>query len=102
MHIAPAKAPETSSGATLRALHDTKVGTYCQVCQSNCELEEKFRKPSSPRRIPAGALQDAARRLRNAVYYFLIRCYSLELLSEAELRAACERVDTGVDPVDLD
>ena len=78
--------------------HNTVVGSYCPICKGACELEPKFSKPEPPKRIKPAELGAARRRLRDAAYHFLLRCYRMEFVDEREVRAACERLGTSVEP----
>ena len=82
--------------------HDTQVyeGGYCRICGGVCEFDEK-RTPLRPTRAPSSERDAATRRLKDAVYFFVLRCYRMRLLDEAGVRAACDRVSTSVDPGDL-
>lgn len=81
--------------------HDTRVGTYCSLCGGACELGPKMEKPRAPRRYRSSEIAAATRRVRDAAYYFLLRCYRMNLLDEEALRTLCEEVGTSVDLADL-
>ncbi|MEM9188062.1 MAG: hypothetical protein AAGF12_02710 [Myxococcota bacterium] len=81
--------------------HDTRVGSYCPICRDACELEAKWQKPQRPERVSSKEREQAVRRLKDAAYRFLLRCFRVRLLDEEALRAACGRVGTGVEPKDL-
>ncbi len=81
--------------------HQTKVGSFCSLCGGACELEEKMTKPAPPRRYASAERATAKRRLTDAAYHFFRRCYRMNLLDEDGLRAACARLDMGVDLADL-
>lgn len=82
--------------------HNTQLyeGGYCRICGGVCEFDVK-RTPSPPRRMASSDRDEAIRRLKDAVYYFLLRCFRMGLLDEAGVRTACERVGTSVDRRDL-
>ena len=58
-------------------------------------------KPRPPSRYGSSDLAEAARRLKDAAYYFLLRCYRMNLLDEEKLRARCKHLGTSVDLADL-
>ena len=82
--------------------HDTQVGEFCPLCGGACDLTPKMQKPRAPSRYRSSELAAATRRLKDAAYYFLLRCYRMSLLDEAELRAACAGLGTSVDLADLE
>ena len=43
----------------------------------------------------------SVRRLRDAAYYFLLRCFRMKLIDESSLRNECARVGTSVEARDL-
>ena len=75
--------------------HQTVVSSFCPHCGGKCEFDP--RGPPPPARIPSLELAEARRRLRDAVYGFLLRSHRVGLLDEAALVAACEQVGTSVD-----
>ena len=75
--------------------HQTVVSTFCPHCGGKCEFDPRV--PPPPVRIPSLELTEAARRLRDAIYGFLLRCHRAGMLDEAALVAACEQVGTDVD-----
>jgi hypothetical protein len=79
--------------------HGTKVSGFCGICGGKCEFDP--RTPPPPNRLPSQEIDEARRRLKDAVYKFLLRCHRAGHLEEPALRAACERVGTSVDPSDL-
>lgn len=83
--------------------HGTRVfeGGYCNICGGVCEFDEK-RTPHRPKRASSAERDAATRRLKDAVYQFVLRCYRMRLLDEAGVRAACDRVSTSVEPGDLE
>lgn len=56
---------------------------------------------SPPTRIHSQELGQARRRLCDAFYRFLVRCFNESLLEEASLRRWCNRLDIGVESRDL-
>jgi len=81
--------------------HNVVVGSYCPACKGQCEFDPELRPPRPPTRIPAKARDAATRRLKDAVYFFLLRCYRMNLLDEDALRDVCARVGTSVEAPDL-
>lgn len=79
--------------------HGTVVHSYCSICKGKCEFSNG--RPTLPEFRYKTELTDARKNLVNAVYYFLIRCARIGLLSEEELKSACESIGTSVDPTDL-
>lgn len=79
--------------------HKTVVSGFCRICCGKCEFDP--RPPEPPVRIRNQELAEARRRLKDAVYHFLLRCYRAGLLDKAGLTAACERGGTSVDLRDL-
>jgi hypothetical protein len=79
--------------------HKTVVSSFCPVCRGKCEFDP--RTPEPPARIRDQELEEAQRRLKDAVYHFLLRCHRTGLLDEGELKNLCERVGTSVDLKDL-
>ena len=81
--------------------HNVVVGSFCPACKGQCEFEPELKRPSAPSRIPSSVRNDAVRRLRDAVYYFLLRCFRMQLIDESTLRNVCVRVGTSVEARDL-
>jgi hypothetical protein len=79
--------------------HKTVVSSFCPVCRGKCEFDP--RRPEPPTRIRSQELEAAKRRLKDAVYKFLLRCHRAGLTDEAGLKAGCQRVGTSVDLKDL-
>ena len=73
---------------------------YCSSCRGPC-FDQPNSPPPTPKRISSTQLEAARRRVRDAAYHFLVRLLKTGLLSVAELRGLCVRLDTGVDPADL-
>ena len=61
-----------------------------------------MRTPPAPKRVSSSERDKATRRLKDAAYHFVRRCYRMSLLDEDEFRSACERVGTSVDLSDLE
>ena len=81
--------------------HNVVVGSYCPMCKGQCEFEPDLKPPRAPTMIPSKARGDAVRRLRDAMYFFLVRCFRMNLIDENALRDVCERVGTSVAALDL-
>lgn len=79
--------------------HKTVVSGFCRICGGKCEFDP--RRPEPPTRIRSQELEAARRRLKDAVYKFLLRCHRSGLLDEPRLKEACVRVGTSVDLKDL-
>jgi len=79
--------------------HGAHAQGVCRLCRGPCELGPL--PPDPPRRAPHQERQGAERRLRDAAYSFLRRCYRAGLLDEDAFRIACARVGTNVDVADL-
>ncbi len=54
-----------------------------------------------PSRIPDSELKTARRRVVDASYQFLRRCFKEKMIDESGFRAGCQRVGTSIDPMDL-
>ena len=83
------------------AAHNVVVGTFCPMCEGQCEFEPGLKPPAAPIRIPAKGRDAAIRRLKDAFYYFTLRCFRMKLIDERGVRELCSRVETGVEPRDL-
>lgn len=81
--------------------HSVVVGSFCPACKGQCEFEPELRRPRAPTLIPSSARNEAIRRLRDAAYFFLLRCFRMKLIDEGSLRGACDRVGTSVEARDL-
>lgn len=81
--------------------HPVVMGAYCRVCKGPCEFSPALCPPPALTMIPADARNAATARLRDAIYYFLLRCYRMNLIDEAEVRNVCDRVGTSVETRDL-
>lgn len=57
--------------------------------------------PPQPRRLPSGELADARRAVADGYYRFLVRLHRARMLDEDALRAACSRLNLGVETRDL-
>lgn len=78
--------------------HQTVV-SGCRICRGTCEFDP--RRPTAPTRLPTQELDAARRRLKDAAYKLLLRCYRTGLLGEVALKVACKRVGTSVDLDDI-
>lgn len=81
--------------------HDVVVGSYCSMCGGQCEFDPELSPPKAPTRIPSKGRNDALRRLKDAYYFFILRCFRMSLIDEASLRDKCARVGTSVEARDL-
>ena len=81
--------------------HNVVVGSFCPACKGQCEFEPELQRPQAPTKIPSSARNEAILRLRDAAYYFLLRCFRMKLLNESSLRSTCARIGTGVEARDL-
>lgn len=81
--------------------HKVVVGSYCPACDGQCEFDPDLKPPRAPTRIPSKGRNDASRRLKDAFYFFILRCYRLNLVGETELREICTRIGTSVEARDL-
>lgn len=79
--------------------HGAHVEGVCPLCRGPCELGPL--PPDPPRRVPHRARYAAERRVRDAAYGFLRRCYRAGLLEQDAFRVACASVGTNVDVADL-
>ncbi len=81
--------------------HGTVVQEYCRICRGKCEFGNDG-PPAPPSRMSSNELRACRRELIDSVYYFLIRCYRMELLEEQELRIKCKELGTSIELSDLD
>jgi hypothetical protein len=81
--------------------HKVVVGSYCPMCGGQCEFDPDLRPPQPPTRIPSRGRSDAVRRLKDAYYFFILRCFRMNLIDERSLRDTCSRVGTSVEAHDL-
>ena len=81
--------------------HSVVVGSYCRMCGGQCELGPGLEPPRGPRQIPSKGRNDAAQRLKDAFYFFIVRCFRMNLIDEPSLRDLCSRVGTSVEARDL-
>ncbi|MBT8391587.1 MAG: hypothetical protein HKO83_05625 [Ignavibacteriaceae bacterium] len=79
--------------------HGTKVFDFCPLCGGKCDLSDG--KPSPPTRISSSEMKETRRELVDSAYYFLTRCYRMELLNNEELKQKCDSIGTSIDPNDL-
>jgi len=79
--------------------HGTIVYDYCSYCGGKCELSDGA--PAPPRRTSSSDTDEARRQLVDTAYYFLTRCYRMELLNEEALKQKCDFIGTSIDPNDL-
>ncbi len=81
--------------------HNVVIGSYCPMCGGQCELSPGLQPPREPKQIPAGGRNAATQRLKDAFYFFVVRCFRMKLIDEASLRDMCTRVGTSVAACDL-
>lgn len=81
--------------------HKVVVGTYCPMCGGRCEFNPHLKCPTPPTKIPSRDRDIATRRLKDAFYFFILRCYRMNLIDEQSLRDVCARVATSVEASDL-
>ncbi len=81
--------------------HNVVVGSYCPACGGQCEFDPDLKPPRPPTKIPSKGRDDASRRLKDAFYFFIVRCYRMNLVDEQTLRDTCSRVGTSVEARDL-
>lgn len=79
--------------------HGTVVYNYCPICKGKCEFGDG--KPLLPKLKYKNEKIDARKELVNSAYYFLIRCYSIGLLNNEELKHKCDLIGTSIDLNDL-
>ena len=80
--------------------HGTEVYHYCPFCGGKCEFSNGT--PSPPVRTSSSLLKEARKALIDAAYFFLIRCYHLNLLDNTTLKIHCESIGTSIEPSDLE
>jgi hypothetical protein len=75
----------------------------CGICGGICELGTGVRKPGLPIRRKQTKTEKKESRIElvDATYFFLLRCYKLDLLSKDELKSRCDEIGTSVDLSDL-
>lgn len=81
--------------------HNVVVGSFCPMCGGQCEFDPDLKPPRAPTKIPSRGRDDAARRLKDAFYFFILRCYRMNLTDEQALRDTCSRVGTSIEARDL-
>lgn len=79
--------------------HGTVVHEYCPVCKGQCEFSDG--KPRLPTLKFKSEMAEARKELVDSIYFFLIRCYRIALLTHDELKQKCHVVGTSIDPDDL-
>ena len=78
----------------------TEVHNYCAICQGRCEFCNG--RPPTPARMRNSTIQETRRKLSEAGYEFLLRCYRIDLVEKNELKDLCTRIGSGLDPADLE
>ncbi|MCU0443386.1 MAG: hypothetical protein MUE85_00615 [Microscillaceae bacterium] len=79
--------------------HGTVVFDYCSICNGKCEFSDG--KPILPKLNFKKELIDSRKDLVGTVYFFLVRCYKIGLLTIEELENRCNSIGTSIDPNDL-
>lgn len=80
--------------------HGTKVDVPCAICGGACEFGPQ--PPLVPKRISSDVMDDARGALRGAALRFLLRCYRANLIDEAAVRSASDRLQLSLEADDLD
>lgn len=81
---------------------NVRIPDYCYICNGICELSnEHYKKPDFPKQRAQNEKNESRKELINATYYFLVRCFKLELLNEKLFQEYCHRIGTSIDPNDL-
>lgn len=82
--------------------HNTKIPDYCFICNGICELSvEHYVKPELPKRRFKNEKKEARKKLVDSGYYFLIRCFNMELLNKEEINDFCDKIGTSIDSYDI-
>ncbi len=83
--------------------HNIEVPDHCPICQGICDLGEGTRKPTLPKKSSQtkSDKKTSRKELLNSAYFFLRRCYRLNLINVQELKMRCEEIGTSVDIMDL-
>jgi hypothetical protein len=83
--------------------HSVEIPDNCPICQGICELGSGKRKPNLPKRSPEtkSDKKESRKELINSTYYFLRRCYRLQLIDRKEFGNRCDEIGTSVDINDL-
>jgi hypothetical protein len=81
--------------------HNVVVGSYCPMCKGQCEFDPDLKRPAAPTKIPSKERNNSVSRLKDAVYFFLLRCFRMNLIDENSLRDICNRVGTSVEAREL-
>lgn len=79
--------------------HGTIVHDFCPICGGKCEFSDG--KPILPKFKYKTELLEARKNLVDSVYYFLIRCFKIELLTYDELKEKLDLIGTSIEPKDL-
>jgi hypothetical protein len=79
--------------------HGTIVHNFCPICVGKCEFSDG--KPILPKFKYKTELTDTRKDLVDSAYYFLIRCFKIELLTYDELKEKLDLIGTSIDPKDL-
>ncbi|MFK7905687.1 MAG: hypothetical protein AB8B69_11210 [Chitinophagales bacterium] len=80
--------------------HPTVVHRHCAICGGICEFSDG--KPPLPKKKYKSEKIEVRKNLVDSAYYFLIRCYKIELLTIEELKHKCDLIGTSIDPDDLE
>ena len=78
------------------------IPNYCFICNGICELSDNhYKKPELPKNKDSKRKNETRVALVNATYYFLMRCFKLELLSIKLLKDYCDKIGTSIDENDF-
>lgn len=83
--------------------HSIEIPDNCPICQGICELGTGKRKANLPKRSAETKKDktESRKELIDSTYFFLRRCYKLQLIDEKEFRNKCNEIGTSVDLNDL-
>jgi hypothetical protein len=82
--------------------HGTAVYDYCPICGGKCEFSDGTGTPPPPVRTSGDELNAARKELIDSTYFFLLRCYRMNLLNESDLETKCSEMGIrSIDPSDL-
>jgi hypothetical protein len=82
--------------------HGTTVPDYCPQCGGRCEFSNGDSPPPPPVRVSSNDLQATRKELIDSTYFFLLRCYRMNLLNKNILETRCAEIGTSIDPSDLE
>ena len=81
--------------------HDVVAGSYCLMCEGQCKFGSGPQPPGKPKQIPLRDRNEASQNLKDAFYFFIVRCFRMHLVDERSLRKMCCLVGTSIEPRDL-